>query len=249
MNLNLFFLFVIVFFLASCNSIKKVEQHNGIFYAKASDSIYHKNLKQKFQIIGDKISRNLTKNFKLPSNNIRISFKDCKKVSAYYIKKNSEIIMCYEMYLYLLKKYKNNVTYIYDFVLAHELSHALIDQRNIPIIGKIEDAADAISTVLLINKPTLKGRNLGVDTVLLASTFFADNFNPKHISWSGAHSIGPQRAANLVCWAIGSDPLSLVRNRARLVKYIQMRLKGRNCIAEYKKISKSTSVLLREYIK
>ena len=49
MNLNLFFLFVVVFFLASCNSIKKVEQHNGIFYAKASDSIYHKILNKNFK--------------------------------------------------------------------------------------------------------------------------------------------------------------------------------------------------------
>jgi hypothetical protein len=70
-----------------------------------------------------------------------------------------------------------------SFILEHEFGHALIANYELPVLGKEEDAADSIATVLLLKAGE------GAD--------YADN-----------HSLDLQRAFDILCWVAGSSEQS-----------------------------------------
>jgi hypothetical protein len=74
------------------------------------------------------------------------------------------------------------------------------------VLGKEEDAADAISTVLLLSVPN------GAQYAASAASFWADFSGrqepPAVVEFADQHSLDLQRAFDILCWTAGSSQLS-----------------------------------------
>ena len=86
------------------------------------------------------------------------------------------------------------------FVAAHEYGHALIHQQRVPFLGREEDAADQIATML-----ALQDRAFSPPALAGAIRFFHRDGNG---SLGGVHSLDGQRRINVACWAWGAKPSS-----------------------------------------
>ncbi|HPY42528.1 MAG TPA: DUF4344 domain-containing metallopeptidase, partial [Thiolinea sp.] len=89
--------------------------------------------------------------------------------------------------------------------LFHELAHALIAMYDLPIVGKEEDAADNLATVLLIEY-----LDDGAEVAISAADLFdLEGEDVKELSeadfWD-EHSLDTQRYYTTMCHIYGSDP-------------------------------------------
>jgi hypothetical protein len=93
------------------------------------------------------------------------------------------------------------------FVLAHETGHALIREMDIPVLGREEDAADALATVVAV-----KMTNAFADRVVTSAArgwFLSDQRDRKQgvpTVYYDEHGMDLQRAYNIVCMLVGARP-------------------------------------------
>ena len=93
------------------------------------------------------------------------------------------------------------------FVLAHETAHALVSVFEIPVIGREEDGADALATVV-----ALKMGNSFADNVLVNAAkgwFLSDQRDRKQgipSAYYDEHGLDLQRAYHIVCLMVGAAP-------------------------------------------
>src|SRR3954453_5094292 len=93
------------------------------------------------------------------------------------------------------------------FVLGHEVAHALISQFELPVLGREEDAADALSTII-----ALKMGNSFADRVVINAArgwFLSDQRDRKEgipTDFYDEHGMDVQRAYNIVCLMVGGAP-------------------------------------------
>ncbi|MFL5870802.1 MAG: DUF4344 domain-containing metallopeptidase [Solirubrobacterales bacterium] len=117
-----------------------------------------------------------------------------------------------------------------SFILAHEFTHALIAIYDLPVLGKEEDAADELATLIL-----LKADN-GGEYVLDAAQFWYGLSRltqkvPTLSDYADVHSLDLQRAYAMVCDLAGSSQAAY-RRVAQLKILPASRLTS--CPAEYK---------------
>lgn len=93
------------------------------------------------------------------------------------------------------------------FVLLHEIGHVLITELGLPVLGREEDAADAYASItLLAMKDELSERVL---TQATKGWFYGDRRDRMELTpvvYYDAHSLSRQRAYQIVCYMVGSDP-------------------------------------------
>ena len=93
------------------------------------------------------------------------------------------------------------------FVLGHETAHALISVFGIPVIGREEDGADALATIV-----ALKMGSSFADSVVINAArgwFLSDQRDKKEgnsTPFYDEHGIDVQRAYNIVCLLVGGAP-------------------------------------------
>ena len=93
------------------------------------------------------------------------------------------------------------------FVLLHEIGHVLITELGLPVLGREEDAADAYATITI-----LAMKNEFSERVLTQATkgwFYGDRRDRMELTpvvYYDAHSLSRQRAYQIVCYMVGSDP-------------------------------------------
>jgi hypothetical protein len=93
------------------------------------------------------------------------------------------------------------------FVLAHETAHALINELGIPVIGREEDGADALATIV-----ALKMGNAFADRIVVNAArgwFLSDQRDKKagvSTKYYDEHGIDLQRAYYIVCLMVGGAP-------------------------------------------
>lgn len=90
--------------------------------------------------------------------------------------------------------------------LFHEIAHAYIADKNIPILGKEEDAADNLAAVMMIEYV-----DNGADSAISAADMFAFESEdmPQDIQaaeYIDEHSFNLQRYFQTLCLVYGSDP-------------------------------------------
>ncbi|MBS1892476.1 MAG: hypothetical protein JST59_14360 [Actinobacteria bacterium] len=90
-----------------------------------------------------------------------------------------------------------------SFVFAHEFGHALIHNFELPVLGREEDAADGIATVLLLRSEN--GAVYAADAAEFWTSFSGRQNPPKLAEYADNHSFDRQRADNILCWVAGSD--------------------------------------------
>ena len=93
------------------------------------------------------------------------------------------------------------------FVLGHETGHALISEFGLPVLGREEDAADALASIVAI-----KMANSFADRVVVNAArgwFLSDQRDRREgvpTAFYDEHGIDVQRAYNIVCLLVGGQP-------------------------------------------
>jgi len=127
------------------------------------------------------------------------------------------------------------------FVLFHEVGHALVDQWDLPVVGREEDAVDAFSTIFMTEFV-----NEG-DFALAGADFFyylANTHKLSEVDFADEHSFGKQRAYSIACWVYGSNTARYGFLRTVLPAERRVR-----CPDEYRLLKKAWFSLLRPHVR
>ncbi len=130
-------------------------------------------------------------------------------------------------------------------VIFHEMAHALVEQYNLPIVGKEEDAADNLADILLIYF-----FDKGDDIVISAADyFFMNGVHKKRLKkedyWA-EHSTDKQRYYSRICHVYGSNPEKHISLKRR-VQFSDER--AYRCIRQYAELEKNWLQLLQPALK
>ena len=95
------------------------------------------------------------------------------------------------------------------FVAAHELGHAVVSELDLPVLGREEDAADdfAILAALRIVVNKISERVLVAATKGWFLSAQRDRKEGERPSFYERHGLSEQRAYQIVCLMVGSDPV------------------------------------------
>jgi hypothetical protein len=130
-----------------------------------------------------------------------------------------------------------------EFVIAHEMGHALVNQLKLPITGREEDAVDGFAAYLLADNP-----KFGPLTAFSAALFF-DALSSSHgeltdQDFADEHSVNQQRTYQFLCWVYGSDT---TRFKSLVGPDLLPKSRARQCPAEWKQVKNSWDTLLAPY--
>lgn len=129
--------------------------------------------------------------------------------------------------------------------LFHEFAHAIIFMHEIPVLGKEEDAADTLATVLLIEFFD-NGQEIALSAADLFGLESEDKDELTDEDFWDEHSLDDQRYFSTLCHIYGSDPKAY----SDLLKQADISQDRADlCIEEYGQISRSWLKLLEPYMK
>jgi hypothetical protein len=131
-----------------------------------------------------------------------------------------------------------------NFILAHEFAHALIANYELPVLGKEEDAADSISTALLLEVPN--GDEYAADAALFWAELSDGQESPDLEEYADNHSLNIQRALSILCWVAGSSE-EAYEEVAESEALPPSRLEG--CPSEYEQLRESIAKELEPHLK
>jgi hypothetical protein len=139
----------------------------------------------------------------------------------------------------------------FEFVLLHELAHAVIGELKVPVLGPEEDAADYLAATALLNAT----RN-DPASYQRANAWLLAAAEGLRLSWAegetrggelpywNSHSLNIQRFYTLVCLLYGNDPEAF----AGLPAAIGMpAVRADGCAAEWQKADRSFRWLLDSF--
>jgi len=138
-----------------------------------------------------------------------------------------------------------------EYLLVHELAHLVISDKDVPIVGPIENAADYLATLALIREEPLDPmqgsraeRFLLATASALAAAWDAGTAVGVEVRYWGEHALTIQRYYQIVCLLYGSDPAAFasVPHAAGLPP-----LRADACVAEFARASGAMDWLLRTY--
>ena len=93
------------------------------------------------------------------------------------------------------------------FVIYHEVAHLLIQQLDLPVLGREEDAADNMASWTLLNHGTARASQTLKDAV---RGWFLSGIQYRSGSaesdYAAAYLLDKQRAYQIVCMMVGKDP-------------------------------------------
>jgi hypothetical protein len=155
---------------------------------------------------------------------LRLELKECDEANAWY--EDAVVSVCYE-YLEDMWRSANApkrpaaITREDAFIgplvdtFLHEAGHAMFDLLKVPLLGREEDAADAVAAYLVLQFPPEKKRRLIAGSayayaaelrVRKARDLYRPRFDVgRHVTFADEHGTPAQRLYNLLCIAYGSD--------------------------------------------
>jgi hypothetical protein len=131
------------------------------------------------------------------------------------------------------------------FVLLHELGHAAITRMGLPVLGRMEDAADSFATLMLLRA----GSDFSHRVLIAAAEgwFLADRRDRQSgvkLAFYGEHGLNQQRAFQIVCTMFGSDEVKF-RDLAEETELPQARRD--TCLGDYSNAAFSWDLLLKPH--
>jgi Putative metallopeptidase len=188
---------------------------------------------------------------------LSLSIRNCGKPNAYYDPRKKEVVMCWELLSDIvnasLPRFGSDkttlitaITGLFSFVLYHEIGHAVFNLLPTSTFGREEDIADQFATLMVI-RDHLRKNHANSNVVILAIFDFWRSKQSGYLSnheLSGVHSLGVQRAHNVACWAIGSDPSSRYRHLPQMINFPTDRVAG--CVSESRRASDAFARLANE---
>src|SRR3954447_15840522 len=133
------------------------------------------------------------------------------------------------------------------FVMTHELGHGVINEMNMPVLGREEDAADSFAIVT-----ALKIGSQFSERVLIEMTkgwFLASKSDKRQgvpLAFYDEHGLNLQRAYNVVCFMVGSNP-EKYRALATETKLPQER--QASCVYDWKNTAWSWDEMLKPHLR
>ncbi|MBB4637269.1 DUF4344 domain-containing metallopeptidase [Longimicrobium terrae] len=195
------------------------------------------------------VADQLNGSFPLPRN-VPLLFGECGSemgANAFYNPRDGSVTFCYEMLDYLTEGFQGvaqnqqdlaeRVNGAFDFIMLHEVGHALVHQLDLPITGREEDVADQLAALVLLQDGD-KGANAALSGAMALQSEGAQFDNS---DFSDEHSLGPQRLFNIACWIYGSDP---GKYQGWVRDGILPQARARRCPSEYEQMTKSWTRLL-----
>ena len=133
------------------------------------------------------------------------------------------------------------------FVLAHEMGHGLINEMNMPVLGREEDAADSFAIVSALKVGAGFSERVLIEAAkgLVLSTK-RDKKEGNTLAFYDEHGLDPQRAYNVVCFMVGSDP-EKYKQLAADTKLPEERQKS--CVYDYKNAAWSWDEMLKTHLR
>jgi hypothetical protein len=160
---------------------------------------------------------------------------------------NGKISIPYR-YVFQLRKYLNKRKHIHRyknvndlvfaslvFALLHEAGHALIDQHDIPIVGREEDVVDNFASYVLLTH-FADGRDLMQAAAIIFDLQGRTGKRIKNKEMQGEHRLHKQRYFSLLCSLHGHLP------EETLIGFSQRR--ADSCVREYHKLHAAWGQLL-----
>ncbi|MFQ5995250.1 MAG: DUF4344 domain-containing metallopeptidase [Acidiferrobacterales bacterium] len=103
-------------------------------------------------------------------------------------------------------------------VLLHEFGHVLIQDLDLPVLGREEDAADTIATLLVLGiaRKSPDSNNPFIESLLATAQAWQlvweqEQRENQALQFWSRHSLSAQRFYNIVCFIYGSDPERFAR--------------------------------------
>lgn len=207
----------------------------------------------------DALAGGITDTVRLP-NDLNGVFRNCGEINAFYDPKTREVIMCYELLSMLsdtAARNSNDADSNGQFVLGaafffflHELGHALVDQLDLPITGKEEDAVDEIATLIMLAGDEEDSGGQGAQMVAAAAFQFKEMAATRQsmtdlVFWD-EHSLDAQRMYGILCMIYGSNPTA---NAAMVGDQGLPKARAAQCPADYQKRQRAWERLLESSLK
>jgi hypothetical protein len=92
------------------------------------------------------------------------------------------------------------------FFLLHEFGHALISELDLPVLGREEDAVDALATVLLVPEEDNPEDDQIIIDAMDGWFMSADTLDEEELALWDEHGLDGQRAYQMACLIYGSNP-------------------------------------------
>jgi hypothetical protein len=192
---------------------------------------------------------------------LKMEARECGQANAFYNPSQIKITLCYEymkrsdafidyLYPYPRETMQNRAllkTGVFTGVLMHELGHAIIHLKDVPVLGNQEDAADSIATIIMLElakKSPQQGKTMIVGSLAHDWGNKTDTFTKIIASrdlYADEHPLNEQRVFNRICLAYGSNP-ALFLDTARQLKLPESRAK--RCAYEYQSTKKAVDQLI-----
>lgn len=129
--------------------------------------------------------------------------------------------------------------------MFHELGHALVVMYKLPVLGKEEDAVDALATLLLIESYE-NGQEIALSAADLFNLEDQDIDEFEEADFWDEHGLDAQRYYNTICQIYGSDP----ENYQNLLTENDIgEERGELCIEEYEQKVNGWMDVLDPYLK
>lgn len=133
------------------------------------------------------------------------------------------------------------------FSLYHELAHALIEIFDLPVVGREEDAADGLATVIAID--LLEYPEIALAAALAFDAGIPPEAIPAERAYWGEHSLDGQRYYNILCWVHGSDPEGTAAMLKTLAPPEWWDERSSRCPREYERLVRSWMRLLEPHLR
>jgi hypothetical protein len=133
------------------------------------------------------------------------------------------------------------------FALMHEMGHGLIHDLGLPVLGREEDAADAFATVMMLSMQSAVTHRVLVNAAkgwMISDRRSRDSGDAA--VFYDAHGLDLQRAYNIICLMVGSDPDQFddLANEANLPEE-----RRQTCQGDYSNASWSWNKALEPYMR
>lgn len=132
------------------------------------------------------------------------------------------------------------------FVLQHEMGHAQISERALPVLGaRDEDAADTFATLTMLKMQNVMSEQVLADAAMgWFLTARRDEKTGAMLTFYDEHGLDKQRAFQVVCLMYGSDPVKF-KKLADMSKLPEGRRES--CGPDYRNASFSWDALLKPH--
>ena len=133
------------------------------------------------------------------------------------------------------------------FVLAHEVGHGLINEMNMPVLGREEDAADSFAIVTALKMGSKFSEQVLVEAAKgLVLSAKRDKKEGNKPPFYDEHGLDPQRAYTVVCYMVGSNP-EKYKQLAKDTKLPEDRQKS--CKYEWDNVAWSWEEMLKTHLR